>query len=140
MIYTFKCSCGSVQEVSCSIKDGPPSVVECSSCRCEMQRDWQSDEPTIDTSGCRDHNFIPREKRVLVKGSRSDADRREHQIAQHIKQRRQQLKDGGNQGTIKQSHALPAELYHGKIRETKDRNYWNDKKNLDRHKDFKVGP
>lgn len=138
--YTFKCeACGDSE-----LQRRP--VEECEAtfaCACggTKQRDFAADFATVqfDTSGCRDHNVIPREKRVYVPGSRSDADRREAKIAEGIKQRREQLREGGNQGSVKQTHAIPAELYHGKIRETKDKQYWQDPKNVDRHKDFKVG-
>jgi hypothetical protein len=33
---------------------------------------------------------------------------------------------------------VPAELYHGKIRETGDKDYWSDKRNLEQHTDTKV--
>jgi len=39
---------------------------------------------------------------------------------------------------IRMTHSVPAHLYHGKIRETGDRNYWSDKKNLEQHTDCKV--
>lgn len=139
MIYSFKCGCGSHQEVSCSIQDGPPSAVECSSCGDPMQRDWQADEPMIDTSNCRDHNFIPREKRVYRPGTKGQADKLEGKMAKHINERRSQLRDSGNKGLFKHKMSIPADLYHGKIRETGDKQYWNDPKNVAKHNDFKVG-
>lgn len=102
-----------------------------------MQRDWQADEPTIDTSGCKDHDFIPPEKRVYRNVSKAGADRVEGKFKRHIAERRAQLKDG-NKGKFKQTHAIPSDLFHGKIRETGDRKYWDDPKNVAKHKAFKV--
>ncbi len=142
MIYTFKClDCGDVHEVSVSIQFGPPPSVRCGKCRHlpEMQRDWQADAPMIDTSGCRDHNDIPEGKRVLSAFDQGSPERVEHQFKKHIEKRRTQIRDaGGQRGSIKQTHAVPAHLYHGKIKETGDANYWSDPKNLDRHRECKV--
>lgn len=106
-------------------------------CKHEMYRDWQTDAPTIDTSSCRDHNFIPREKRVYKNGTRSGADKLERAYAENVKRERALLKDG-NKGSIKKKMAVPAELYHGKCRETGDKYYWKDPKNVSRHNAFRV--
>jgi len=140
MIYTFKCKKGHVEHVSQSIAKGPPPEgFPCFSCERPMSRDWQADAPMIDTSGCRDHNDIPEGKRVLSAFDQGSPERVEHQFKKHIEKRRTQIRDaGGQRGSIKQTHAVPAHLYHGKIKETGDENYWSDPKNLDRHRECKV--
>ncbi len=96
-----------------------------------LQRDWRTDAPMIDTSACRDHSDIAHDKRV-----RSHFDGK---FKQQIEQRRSEIRDaGGQRGSLKQTHAVPAHLFHGKIKETGDKNYWSDPKNLSRHTDCKV--
>lgn len=105
-----------------------------------MERDWQADAPMIDTSACRDHSEVRADKRVRSAwdGGKS-ADRVEHEFKKQIEQRRSQIRDaGGQRGSIKQTHSVPAHLYHGKIKETGDKNYWSDPKNLNRHTECKV--
>ena len=95
----------------------------------------------IDTSGCKDHGFIPETARVIETDrnyDRATGVKKERMFGSAIDKRRKQLADGGNQGSFKHTHSVPAELYHGKIRETGDRNYWSDPKNMDRHKNTKV--
>lgn len=138
--YTFVCDrCQETAVLHRSFSDGPKSEpCECGGTR---EHDFRTDVLSIevDASACRDHNDIPRAKRVYRNGSTDDAARLEGRYAKHVSDRRKQLADGGNQGSIKQSHAIPADLYHGKIRETGDKQYWQDKKNMSRHNDFKVG-
>lgn len=43
-----------------------------------------------------------------------------------------------SRGQMQQTHSIPPELYHGKIRETGDKNYWDDKKNRDRHSSTRI--
>lgn len=141
MIYSYKCdNCLRSSEIERSMKDGPPASIICKNCRLLMQRDWQADAPMIDTSGCRDHSEIPADKRVRSAwdGSKSP-ERVEAQFKRQIEQRRSEIRDaGGQRGTIKQTHAVPAHLFHGKIKETGDKNYWSDPKNLNRHTECKV--
>lgn len=142
MRYTFTCEdCGSQETIERSMVEGPPEMIECG-CGYGMRRDWQADVPMIDTSSCRDHDFIPPEKRVASNdgfgvGKRGAAKKVEG-FRRHISDRRKQLAEGGNQGSIRHTHSVPADLYHGKIRETGDRNYWNDPANMARHKNCKV--
>lgn len=139
MIYTYTCEdCGSQRTIKRSIKRRPPEML-CCGCGCAMHRDWQADQPMIDTSACRDHNFIPHEKRVASRYDRGGEVAMESGFRRHIEQRRSQIRDaGGQRGSLKQTHAVPAHLYHGKIKETGDKNYWNDPKNLAKHNDCKV--
>lgn len=137
--YTFRCDdCGETAVLHRPFSVGPtPEPCPCGGSR---EHDFRTDVASVelDTSACRDHNVIERSKRVYRPGSRAAADRKEAAYARHVTDRRKQLKDG-NQGTIKQTHAIPADLFHGKIRETGDKQYWNDKKNMARHSEFKVG-
>jgi hypothetical protein len=96
----------------------------------------------IDTSACKDHNFIPEECRVVDSDrsyDRATGIKKEQMFNRAIQRRRAQLADGGNKGSIQHKRSVPAELYHGKIRETGDPDYWKDEKNLERHPNTKVG-
>lgn len=140
MIYTFKCAKSHRTEVSAPISEGPPAEVLCVKCKRVAERDWQTDAPMIDTSGCKDHSEIKADKRVRSAwdGGKSP-EAVEASFKRHIETKRKQIRDaGGQRGSIKQTHAVPAHLYHGKIKETGDRLYWSDPKNLNRHKECKV--
>ena len=56
------------------------------------------------------------------------------------KRRRQLAESGNRKSTFRHTHSVPVELYHGKIKQTGDKNYWNDPKNLNRHKSSEVSP
>lgn len=143
MIYTFRCMfCGASREIEASISVGPPAVVPCGKCESQqMQRDWKTDAPMLDTSACRDHNFIPHAKRVAQPGgnfvSKREALKREGEYAKMIQGRRAAAREAGDK-SIKQKMAVPAEIYHGKIKETGDKKYWDDPKNVSRHKEWEV--
>ncbi|MGB0890692.1 MAG: hypothetical protein ACPGWS_10450, partial [Solirubrobacterales bacterium] len=55
-----------------------------------------------------------------------------------IAQTRRDLADGGNRGSQRMTHQIPAALHAAKIKETGDRSYWDDPKNRNRHKSCKV--
>jgi hypothetical protein len=136
--YSFKCeACGETSVGHHPIATGP--VDGRCACGGVTKHDFTADVMTQElcTAGCRDHNEIPREKRAFRQGSRYDADKMEARYKKGIQERRQQLK-GGNRGSIRQTHAIPADLHAGKIRETKDPNYWQDPTNMKRHDAFKV--
>lgn len=142
MIYTFKCSCGAKTEIQRTIAEGPPPSVRCSinGCGGKAVRDWQSDAPMIDTSACKDHSSVRADKQVRSRWDRNKSPERvENEFKQHIQKRRSQIRDaGGQRGPLKQTHAVPAHLYHGKIKESGDKDYWSDPKNLNRHTECKV--
>lgn len=120
--------------------DGPPKMVICSLCFSEMHRDWKADAPMIDTSGCRDHSEVKASARVRSAwdGGKSP-ERVEAEFSNQIQRRRAEIRDaGGQRGSLKQTHSVPAHLYHGKIKESGDKNYWNDPKNLAKHRECKV--
>lgn len=143
MRYTFTCDeCGRSENVYESISVGPPESIPCMCGYADMRRDWKADAPMLDTSSCRDHDFVPHEKRVASNDGfgvgKRGAQRRVDKFQRHIQERRKKLADGGNRGSIKHTHSVPADLYHGKIRETGDRFYWHDPSNLKKHKSCKV--
>lgn len=92
----------------------------------------------IDTSGCRDHSFIPEKDRVFDPHRTVSAEKAERQFHERIQQKRKENRDGGNRGLFRQSHSIPADLHHGKIKETGDKHYWEDPKNMSRHTDCEV--
>jgi len=141
MIYTFKCECGYARACERSIKVGAPARVKCTKCGKHMDRDWKADLPMMDTSNCKDHNFIPHDKRVASAFDRGGEVKMERRFQESIANRRKEIREaGGQRGSIRQSHQIPAHLFHGKIRETGDRRYWDDPKNLAKHNDCKVDP
>lgn len=96
----------------------------------------------IDTSKCKDASEIPHQKRVFRSGvvtgeSSVNPEKAERRFQQHIQKRRSELA-GQQNGSIRQTHSVPSDLYHGKIRETGDKEYWKDPSNLARHKNCKV--
>lgn len=141
MRYTFKCGrCekSKILDLPVSKCDSHPRC----ECRGRMSRDFLADWRTIqiDTSGCKDHSAVKGSAQVRSRydGNKSP-ERVEREFKQHIEGRRREIRDaGGQRGSIKQTHAVPAHLYHGKIKETKDPNYWSDPKNLNRHSECKV--
>lgn len=139
MNYTFRCECGHRANVQASMVIGPPADMVCGKCGDKMGRDWQADAPMLDTSGCRDHSDIPMRHRTASAYDRRSPESMERQFHRQIQNRRKEIKDaGGQRGSIKQTHSVPTHLYHGKIKETGDKNYWSDPKNLNKHKECKV--
>lgn len=140
MIYPFECEpCGITFTADCEAFTPPPAP-KCASCGELMTRIYGC---YIDTSGCRDHDHIPESKRVVRSGSITsgrnvNAVREERRFQKHIDQRRQLYKERGQNPEFQHTHSVPADLYHGKIRETGDANYWDNPKNLARHSSTKV--
>jgi hypothetical protein len=94
--------------------------------------------PSLNTSACRDHDYIPPEKRVLDLTDRRSEQTKEKAFQEHINNRRALVADAGHGKQYRMSHSVPADLYYGKIRETGDEKYWDDPKNLSRHNSCKV--
>ncbi len=126
-----------VLEISKTMAEGPPEGIQCS-CSGTLRRDWQADAPMIDTSMCKDHSDVAPEHRTASAWDRGSPERMEGQFQQHIQERRSQLKDG-NRGSIRHKMSVPTHLYHGKIKESGDKQYWSDPRNLRKHKDCEVG-
>lgn len=103
---------------------------------------WRVFGCAIDTSKCRDASEIPANKRVvrsssIVSGRDVDPVKAERRFHEHIQRRRSELQ-GQQKGQFRHTHSVPADLYHGKIKETGDKEYWSDPGNVSRHRDCKV--
>ena len=94
--------------------------------------------PGINTSACRDHDNIPPEKRVVDMVDRRGEVAKERAFHKHIQERRNLVREAGSGTDYRMTHSVPADLFHGKIRETGDKNYWDDPKNRNRHKSCEV--
>jgi predicted nucleic acid-binding Zn ribbon protein len=138
--YTFTCEeCSKSELLILPVRDfEKPRKCECGGV---AVRDYNADMPTVQFSGHRvDHNRIKDPKaRVQGAASAKAARRKERAYGEHISERRKQLANDRNRNSgFKHTHSIPAELYHGKVRETGDKSYWNDPKNVAKHSDFKV--
>ncbi len=91
----------------------------------------------IDTTGCKDHDFIPQDKRVFDSVQTASGERKGKLFTDHINRKRSELREG-NRGDFRQTHSVPADLYHGKIKETGDKEYWSDPANMRRHSSCRV--
>lgn len=70
----------------------------------------------------------------------SQGERKEAGYQRNIEERRQTLREHRDKkSSMRHTHSVPAELFHGKIKQTGDKNYWNDPKNLNKHRSCKVG-
>lgn len=139
MRYGFKCyDCELGKEVDAR-PFAPPTAPQCPTCGHLMNRVYGCQ---INTSGCQDVDEIPEGQRVAYGGqaniSKGQATAIERAHHRHNEKTRRDLADGGNKGGLRKTHQIPAALYHGKIKQTKDPNYWDDPKNRDRHKSTKV--
>jgi hypothetical protein len=68
----------------------------------------------------------------------AQAARKERRYQQAIQQRRKQVRDGGHSKLGRMTHQVPTELYHGKIKQTGDKDYWKDPANLNKHRSCEV--
>lgn len=135
MIYPFHCQvCDLRFELDRSMNDAPDCIQECPDCKGESHRVWVSFRlSTVGCSGPTDPDYIPPEHRVVSDPAYGDsarsADKIERAYAEDI-ERKGSLASSDN----KMKASVPAHLYHGKIRQTGDKHYWKDPKNLARHK------
>lgn len=138
MRFNFTCPACDLEDYRETKAFSPPRNVKCENCGVLMDRVYGCQ---IDTSGCKDHNFVPESSRVVDTDYNYDKRRgvaKEVAFDRAIKKRRAQLADGGNKGGFKHTHSVPAELYHSKIKETGDKEYWKDPKNMKRHGNTRV--
>jgi hypothetical protein len=135
MIYEFICDCGETQALDLPAFSAPNHPFCVKGCRGIMRRIFGA---SIDTTGCKDHSYIPEKDRVYDPHRTVSAEKQERLFHERIKEKRKQHRDGGNRGSFRHSHSIPADLHHGKIRETGDKNYWDDPKNMSRHSDCRV--
>lgn len=139
MIYEFEClCCEGVVDLDAKAFH-PPKAPRCPACELTMQRVYGC---RIDTSSCKDPDDVAPEHRTSVSQERNLSARQANAIEKRhqkgITQTRRDLADGGNKGDRRMTHQVPAALHAAKIKETGDRNYWNDPKNRNRHKSCKV--
>lgn len=139
--YTFKCEqCRHSELLLLQMKDYEKPR-PCTRCEGMAHRDYDADLKTVQISnvGTRDHNKIPENKRVQGASSRKAAIAKERAYGEHIHSRRKQLADDGNRrSSFRHKMSVPAEIVHGKIKETGDKGYWDDPKNVARHKEWEV--
>lgn len=137
MIYDFWCECGATASREGSFRE-PPQPPQC--CGALMYRDFGGIQ--VDTLSCRDHDDIPVQHRVTQRTatgvSKAEGAKIEAKYAEDIAAKRKANRQIGRKGTTVMTHSIPTELYHGKIKQTGDRNYWQSQKNLSRHKSCKV--
>ncbi len=74
-----------------------------------------------------------------------DRDQRPEEVKEaafqrHIDERRKLVRQVGHnsKASLRMTHSVPADLFHGKIRESGDKNYWDDPSNLKKHSSCKV--
>lgn len=136
MIYEYICEkCGSVRPVDAKPFHPPTPPLHCER---PMRRLYGA---IIDTSDCQDHDYIPEEKRLCPNPhglTKAQVQKREKRYREGIHDRRRQIAESGKRGGWGQTHAIPPELYHGKIKQTGDKNYWRDKGNVKRHNNWRT--
>jgi hypothetical protein len=138
--YTFKCSRGHSELLLLQFKEFERPR-DCSVCGSTAERDYDADLKTVQVStvGTRDHNKIPENERVQGAKSRKAAAAKERAYGEHVHSRRAQLAaDGNKRSSFRHKMSVPAEIVHGKIKETGDKTYWDDPKNVARHKEWEV--
>jgi hypothetical protein len=115
---------------------GPPQPWACE-CGGLFEKVWRPVH--IITTGCsQDVNEIPPQFAVTnnpLKGTtKAKALKMERAYARNLHNQRRAAREGLGQGkTIGKTHSYPAHLWHGKIRQTGDKHYWEDPKNAARH-------
>lgn len=136
MRYQFSCyECCNIESID-SKPFHPPEAPLCPKCSNQMDRMYGCQ---INTNGCKDADFIPPEKRVFDSTDRRSEAVKEAAFQRHIQGRRNMVAEAGRSPTgPRMTHSVPADLYHGKIRETGDKQYWNDPSNLKKHSSCKV--
>lgn len=139
MIYQFQCPFCDVVVPLEARPFHPPRSPKCVECDAYLDRIYGCN---IDTSGCKDVDDIPDSQRVAYGGqanlTRGQATRVEAAHHRENEQTRKLIADGGNRGSIRKTMQIPATLFHGKIKQTGDKSYWDDPKNRNRHKSCKV--
>lgn len=149
MIYTFQCTgseCDGVQDVTASIREGPPNSFLCPVCETwGMERVWHPPQLLIrgDPDDVGHGNLMADTGGMSVDRvaagaiSKGGANRKEHAYQRYIDDRRKIFKKEKQHGG-RMTHQVPAELYHAKKKQTGDPDYWKDPSNLNRHSSCKV--
>lgn len=134
--HEFQCGrCESSVEVERSFAEGAPDPFGCE-CGGLMEKVWVAPLfSTIGCSGASDPNEIPPTLSVtqnpLGGTSKAKAAKLEAAYQRDLAFKRRNIKS--SQGSVRMTHSIPAELFHGKIRQTGDKSYWDDPKNRKRH-------
>lgn len=137
MIFNYECECGWRGQRNIKFGSRPTGWIPCEACGSEAHRVWESPQIVCDN----DPDHVPPQFAVSRDGapvSSREAAKREKQYERGIQQRRQELKGTKAKGGIQQTHSIPPELYYGKVRQSGDKNYWKDPKNLRKHSSTKV--
>ncbi len=134
--------------------EGPPEIVICSidGCRGVAERVWEMpnficsvdpddipfEHQTADVGGgCDAVGPFPTTHAQVLGPSQKRARQREKDYQTYIEERRKIFREHGQKGG-RMTHQVPIELYHGKIKQTGDKDYWRDESNLKKHKSCKV--
>jgi len=141
--YEFECDeCGYVQEISYSFAEAPPLGTPrgCPSCKGTARRTMSTSFETIISD---DPDNVPPQYRVSKSPfgmTPAAARRREEAYAADIATKRKKAKEArsGRKSGMQLTHSIPPELYHGKIKQTGDRDYWKDASNRNKHKGCKI--
>lgn len=134
--HEFACSeCDRSEEVDATFEQGPPEPWPCE-CGGLFEKVWN--QVLFSVPGGADPNYISPYDAVSETPLRpvyaAEAKRKERAYAQDLENKRRMARDAGAaRGPMKMTHSVPAHLWHGKIRQTGDKNYWDDPKNRKRH-------
>lgn len=139
MIFNYECPDGHVTQINIKFGEIPPASIPCGMCSCSLEasRVWEAPQVICDT----DPDYVPPEFAVSRGGhavSASAAAKKEKMYQRGIEQRRAELRGTRNKKGFKQSNSIPPELYYGKVRQSGDKDYWKDPKNLRKHSSTKV--
>jgi len=141
MIYLFRCEgCGYEHEYLASIMRGPPPETACWECKDGMLvRVWTPPNIICDNNP----DFVPLGARVTENtgfgDTKAQGHRKEANYQRYVQERRKELQENRNKkSNLRHTHSIPTELFHGKIKQTGDRHYWDDPANLKKHKTSEV--
>jgi len=136
MRYDFECDeCGETQSVFAKAFT-PPHDPQCDRCGKLMDRVFGCE---MDTSSCKDADDVAPAARLNSSPHGGNAFAKEKRYHAALEKRRKVVREGGHSDQFRMTHQVPAELFHGKIKETGDKDYWRDSKNMNRHRSCKVG-
>lgn len=140
MIYQMECKqCGEV-EISKPMSDPARDNDQCPECKgFGTRRIFAMPQIcTVGCSGASDPDDIPAEFGVTqnpLGGERKQSLALEKAYQRDIEHKRRNKRSGG---PMQLSRSIPAELYHGKIKQTGDKDYWSDPKNRKRHPSTRI--
>ena len=139
MFYPYRCqSCDHEFLLERQMIDAPDLTQDCPECGGVAGRTWKSLHlVTVGCSGGSDPDKVPEKFRVtqdaLHGTTPKQAEKLERAYQEHLDEMRANKKPYG-----RITESIPAELFHGKIKETGDKKYWDDPKNRRRHKSVRI--